>query len=53
MSEEESDMFFMSFIADHNEANTLKYDEEYVVKLYSDMIYGISLSQLKNTEKRG
>ena len=49
MSEEESDMFFISFIADHNEANTLKYDEEYVVKLYSDMIYGISLSQLKNT----
>ena len=42
-------MFFMSFIADHNEANTLKYDEEYVVKLYSDIIYGISLSQLKNT----
>lgn len=42
-------MFFISFIADHNEANTLKYDEEYVVKLYSDMIYGISLSQLKNT----
>ena len=44
-------MLFMSFGADDLSGNqSLNNDAEYVVKLYSDMIYGIALSHLCKKE---